>query len=146
MNVKLIQVSTFLCTLLLLLCIGGNKAFAQQGPVTISGPTTVPGGNTSVYTLSPTVGNNVYVVWTAVHGQIISAPPNSSLEGFGINTCYVTWDQNITTGQLTVTLPRNTPIQQYSITVRRSTGLANEAENIAKFLPEEQPAVVPFRQ
>lgn len=124
MSVKLTQVSTFFCALLLLLCLGGSKVVAQVGPVSISGPTTVTPGSVGIYSLVPTVSGSTYVAWNVTgDGQIISAPPNTGLEGYGINTCYVTWGPNIQTVYLTVTLARNTPIQQYTLRITRGTGL-----------------------
>lgn len=150
MSVKLTQVSTFFCALLCLLFVHANNASAQVGPVSISGPTTVYGGSTSVYSLVPTVTSSTYVVWTVsfLDGQIISAPPNSSLEGYGINTCYVTWATNVQTAYLTVTLPRNSPIQEYTLRVTRGTGLngTDEVEIVDRKPATATPAEVALQK
>ena len=141
MSVKLTQVSTFFCALLLLLCLGGSKVVAQVGPVSISGPTTVTPGSVGIYSLVPTVTGSTYVAWNVTgNGQIISAPPNTGLEGYGINTCYVTWASNVqAVVYLTVTLARNTPIQQYTLRITRGTGLngADSYELVDKKPAEE---------
>jgi hypothetical protein len=131
MTRKFPQIFAVLSVLTFLLCLSSVNANAQS--TIITGPTSVYPGSIGVYELSPHVGSNVYVSWCVSwtnqqpDGQIISAPTNSCLEGYGINTCYVTWSSNLNHASLQVDFPRGgTNNSYYTLYITKKTNFKGE--------------------
>ncbi|SEW53124.1 hypothetical protein [Chitinophaga arvensicola] len=125
---KFPQIFTILCVLTIS-CFSSLTTKAQI----ITGPTSVYPGNIGIYELSPHIASNVYVSWcvswtnNAPDGQIISAPVNTCLEGYGYNTCYVTWSNNLNRASLRVDFPRGgTSITNYTLYITKKTGFNGE--------------------
>lgn len=120
------QVFTILSVLTVLLCLGSLQTKAQV----ITGPTSVYPGGIGIYELSPHVSSSVYVSWclswhgSSPDGQIISAPPNSCLEGYGANMCYVNWSSSLDRASLQVDFPRGgTGVSYLIIYITRKTDI-----------------------
>lgn len=147
MKRKFPQIFTILRVLTVLLCLGSINANAQV----ITGPTSVVPGGIGIYELSPHVGSNVYVSWclswhNGPDGQIISAPANTCLEGYGINTCYVNWSTNLDRATVRVDFPRGgASVSWAELYITKKTGI-NGTDSLVVESATGEPVPIIIRQ